>query len=748
MCRHHIPRGLRLCYLVAFACLVVLALLHTPLAGTAHAQDTVLPDPLTPQAVEGMVARLSDTEVRDILLSELGARAEAAATGKAAAQPYVLDAAAAQLRQVTLRVTAAVRDSPENAAAVVQAIRTFLADMGAAGAAVFVATLGAAILAGLAGERLYARRLAAWQASRGMPMVDSASIPPFPASVPVIGRRFLRDIAGSVLAVMTGAVIVAVALPPRESVVALTILVWLVFVPQLLHAVLAFFLSPRRADLRLVGLDDAEARALSRGLMLAVVVFGAGQTFLRLAAEIAARDTAQGAGFWLQTLVYLVLAATVVLTRDALRHLVRGGPMPPSGADTLLVRLYPAAALLVILGTWVVATADWAAGDDHGVPGGRHLLGLALVLVAPMCDALIRATVRLVVPPMRGTGPLAEAARAAAVAGGIRIARVLVFGAIILAIAGLWRISLFGVASSGVGEALARRMIGALLILLTGYVVWELVRLTINRRLANEQMQETPENTEGPEEGGAGGTASRLATVLPPISFTLQVAVAIVTVLMALDHLGVSVTTLLAGAGVLGIAVGFGAQKLVADVVSGIFFLIEDAFRANEYVNSGGAEGTVERLSIRSLHLRQSDGALHCIPYSNISAITNMSRDWGTMKQVFTVPFDTDIDRVRKIFKRIGQDLQADPAFAPAFIRPFKYKGVSQVNDVGIVVRGKFMFRPELALQFLIQREIYRRVQADFAAAGIAFARREIRVVVDGGTAGAAAGAAGAVASS
>lgn len=737
MYRHHTSRGLRLWHMAGFACLILMALFHIPLTGPAHAQDSVLPDPLTPQAVEGMVARLSDAEVRDILLSELGARAEAAATGAAAVQPSVLDTAAGQLRRVALRVTAAVRDSPDNAGAIVQAIRTFLADMGATGAALFVATLGAALLAGVAGERLYARRLG--QASRDMPTVDSASIPPFPASVPVTARRFLRDITGSVLAVVTGGVIVAVVLPQREAVVALTILVWLVFVPKLLLAVLAFFLSPRRADLRLVDLNDAEARALSRGLMLALMVFGAGQTFLRLAAEIGAEETAQGAGFWLQTLVYMVLAATVLLTRNTLRHLVRGCPRHPSGAESLLVRVYPLAALLAIVGTWMVSTADWAAGDRHGVQGGRHLLGLALVLVAPMCDTLIRATVRLIVPPMRGTGPLAEAARAAAIAGGIRIARVLVFGAIILAIAALWRISLFSVASSGVGEALARRMIGALLILLTGYVLWELVRLTINRRLANEQMQDTPENTEGPEEGGAGGTASRLATVLPPISFTLQVAVAIVTVLMALDHLGVSVTTLLAGAGVLGIALGFGAQKLVADVVSGIFFLIEDAFRANEYVNSGGAEGTVERLSIRSLHLRQSDGALHCIPYNNISAITNMSRDWGTMKQVFTVPFDTDIERVRKIFKRIGQDLQADPVFAPALIQTFKYKGVSQVNDVGIVVRGKFMFRPELALQFLIQREIYRRVQADFAAAGIAFARREIRVVVDGSNAGAVA---------
>ncbi|MGQ0567246.1 MAG: mechanosensitive ion channel family protein [Gemmobacter sp.] len=725
------------------ACLagLILAVLTTVQARAQEAPTQPLPDRLTPAAVEAMVARLSDTEVRGILLSELGARAEAVATSAAAPRPSIIDATTDQIRRVILQTSSAISDSPANAAAVVLALRTFLTDLGRTGAVLFLATLVCAIGLGLAIDRHYSRRMVAWQSARGVPTAESAVVPPFPASILVLLRRFLRDAAGGVLALAVRTLVVVAILPAGEARVALTILIWLVFVPRLLYDLLRFFLSPRRADLRLVSLDDGAARFLTRGLVAAVVVFGIGQTFLRLAEEIGGGDLAHGAGFWLNTLVYVVLALVVLLGRTALRALVRGGTGAEGAADNLITRAYPALAVLAILGTWIVATADWAARDRPDVQGGRHLLGLALVLVAPMCDALIRAAVRLVVPPMRGSGPAAEAARVSAVAGGVRIARVIVFGAIILAVAGLWRISLFGVASSGVGEALAQRLIGALMMLLAGYVVWELVRLSINRRLANEAVNAAPANPEALDEGGATGTASRLATVLPPISLTLQVAVVIVTVLMALDHLGVSVTTLLAGAGVLGIAVGFGAQKLVADVVSGMFFLIEDAFRANEYVSSGSMEGTVERLSIRSLHLRQSDGALNCIPYSNISAITNMSRDWGTMKQVFTVPFDTDLEKVRKIFKRIGQDLMANPEYAPAFIQPFKFKGVSAVDDVGIVVRGKFMYRPELSMQYLIQRDIYRRIQADFAAAGIAFARREVRVVAVGDGAGAAAAA-------
>lgn len=269
--------------------------------------------------------------------------------------------------------------------------------------------------------------------------------------------------------------------------------------------------------------------------------------------------------------------------------------------------------------------------------------------------------------------------------------------------------------------------------LLAGYVLCVLIRLQVNRRLLAEGgFAGAPLSPDELDEELRSGASSRLATILPPLGHVAQVAVSVVAVLMALDFLGLNVRPLLAGAGVAGIALGFGAQKLVADVVSGGFFLIEGAFRTNEYVKAGGIEGTVERLSICSLHLRQSNGAIHCTPYSSVNSITNMSRDWGTMKQVFTVPFGTDLEKVRKILKRIGQDLMAVPEFAPAFILPFKYKGVGMVNEVGLVVRGKFMFSSHLSQQFLIQREIFNRVQSEFARAGIAFARREVRVLVGG----------------
>jgi small-conductance mechanosensitive channel len=136
-----------------------------------------------------------------------------------------------------------------------------------------------------------------------------------------------------------------------------------------------------------------------------------------------------------------------------------------------------------------------------------------------------------------------------------------------------------------------------------------------------------------------------------------QTTIVIVFLLLGLGNIGVDTTPLLAGAGIAGLAIGFGAQKLVTDVVSGIFFLVDDAFRTGEYVEVEGTMGTVEKISIRSMQLRHHKGPVHTIPYGEIPKITNFSRDWVIMKLRFTVPFDTDPNKVKKIFKKIGQDM-------------------------------------------------------------------------------------------
>lgn len=274
------------------------------------------------------------------------------------------------------------------------------------------------------------------------------------------------------------------------------------------------------------------------------------------------------------------------------------------------------------------------------------------------------------------------------------------------------------------GSRLGGALIDIGLTALVAYVLWQITRIAIDRKMAAETGPE--QLAEAGDEGG--GRGSRLGTLLPLIRRAIQVTIAVMAIMTVLSALGVNIGPLLAGAGVIGLAVGFGAQTLVRDIVSGVFFLVDDAFRVGEYIDVGAAKGTVEKISVRSLRLRHHRGALHTVPFGEITTLTNYSRDWVIMKLEFRVPFDTDIEQVRKIFKQIGKELAADPELGPDFIAPFKSQGVYSVDDSALIIRAKFTARP--GRQFLIRREAYAAVQREFARHDIRFADRRVTVHV------------------
>jgi small-conductance mechanosensitive channel len=272
-------------------------------------------------------------------------------------------------------------------------------------------------------------------------------------------------------------------------------------------------------------------------------------------------------------------------------------------------------------------------------------------------------------------------------------------------------------------DTVVDRGLDVIVILFIGYIVYHAFRIWIDSKIA-EETADTPEAELGDE--GGGSSASRLATLLPLFRNFILIVVIVSIVLIALLELGINVSPLFAGAGVVGLAVGFGAQTLVRDIFSGAFFLVDDAFRKGEYIDIGQVKGTVEKISVRSFQLRHHLGALHTIPFGEIQVLTNYSRDWVIMKLKLRVTYDTDVEKVRKLIKNLGQELLSDPVIGDNFIQPLKSQGVVEMQDSAMIIRVKFMTRP--GDQWLVRKKVYEEIRALFEREGIRFAHREVTV--------------------
>ncbi|MCG7518593.1 mechanosensitive ion channel domain-containing protein [Ruegeria sp. Ofav3-42] len=268
------------------------------------------------------------------------------------------------------------------------------------------------------------------------------------------------------------------------------------------------------------------------------------------------------------------------------------------------------------------------------------------------------------------------------------------------------------------------RALDVMVILFIGYVLFHFFRIWIDSKIAQE-IDDGGGEAELGDEGGEGGQ-SRLATLLPLFRGAILAVVVVTIVLIALMELGINVSPLFAGAGVVGLAVGFGSQTLVRDIFSGAFFLMDDAFRKGEYIDIGDVKGTVEKISVRSFQLRHHLGALNTIPFGEIKVLTNYSRDWVIMKLPLRVTYDTDVEKVRKLIKKLGQELLSDPVIGDNFIQPLKSQGVIEMQDSAMIIRVKFMTKP--GDQWLVRKKVYQDIRELFAREGIKFAHREVTV--------------------
>lgn len=293
--------------------------------------------------------------------------------------------------------------------------------------------------------------------------------------------------------------------------------------------------------------------------------------------------------------------------------------------------------------------------------------------------------------------------------------------AIAILLAETWLVDELALVPAAAWSSVRRSLITAAVTLYAGYVAWRYLHHWTEERL-RASVPGLGANTE--DEGA--NPASRLTTILPMLRILAGIAILVIAVLLALSQLGIEITPLLAGAGVFGLAISFGSQALVRDIVSGIFFMADDAFRVGEYIDTGRLKGTVERISLRSVRLRHQNGQIHTIPFGQLTSISNFSRDWQTVKFNLRLARDVDMEKVRKTIKQLGQEMQKDPELGKELLQPLKLQGVAEIADSALVVRLKFTARP--LKPSWVQREALKRIYRVFGEKGIEFASNAITV--------------------
>jgi small-conductance mechanosensitive channel len=254
------------------------------------------------------------------------------------------------------------------------------------------------------------------------------------------------------------------------------------------------------------------------------------------------------------------------------------------------------------------------------------------------------------------------------------------------------------------GRALAASA-SILITLVLALAVWELANAAIERHLARLARE------------AQVSRSARLRTLLPMLRTTLLVTVCLVAGLIVLSEIGVNIAPLLAGAGVIGLAIGFGSQKLVQDIITGLFLLLENAMQVGDVVSLGGMSGSVENLSIRTIRLRALDGSVHIVPFSAVTTVTNMTRDFGYAVVDIGVGLNEEPDHIAVVLREIAQAMRLEKDWRAVILADLEVMGVERFTDLAWVMRMRIKTLP--ASRWAVGRELNRRIKQRFDALAI-----------------------------
>ena len=586
------------------------------------------------------------------------------------------------------------------------------------GAGTFIALLGAVIVVAVAAEAALRRLLSPL---RGKLLATAP---------PAFGSRSFKSLAGlialdvvgvsAVWAVCNGANGAWFSEGTGQDRVAAAVLTG-IWIWRL--SVLAFriVLQPDASPARLCDAGDSEARTMYWRVSLLMLLMTFGRLLGEILRAIQTPQEAMASYMVFGSLVYLCGFLWMVYgSRAAARQWFGGlGQVAPvvGGVGTYWIPIAP-----LFLGA-LVATNIFGAVSGRTHVGQAMILTLNLVVAVLLFETLMQAVVRRLDSQLEGKTAASPFPKLPDVIA--RCVRVAVLIAVLVAIAESWVVQVLGLVNETEWEQLTRSSRTAAFTLFAAFVAWELFKFVTEPYMERKGKGAAESIADG---DAAGPPASRISTMMPLLRRTVAALIGLVAVMIALEDFGVNITPLIAGASVFGIAISFGSQTLVKDIVSGIFYLSDDAFRVGEYIDCGKAKGTVEGFTLRSIKLRHQNGQVHTVPFGQLGQITNFSRDWITVKFNLRFARDTDIEKLRKASKKIGAEIAELPQFKDEILAPFKMQGVADIIENALLIRFKFTARP--GNPAAIQREAVKRMFSVFPGMGIEFAKEGAAVVL------------------
>lgn len=547
--------------------------------------------------------------------------------------------------------------------------------------------------------------------------------------------RALAGLRQRLVAAPAGAVVLRLARLMARTV---TDLVPVAVFAGIAYAALPFLNLPR--GFRIATLDLANAHVLTCLVMVAVrmalVPEAPALRFLRLSDETAGylyvwlrRFTVLGlygyviaaslpllglpratasAAFHVVGLAFTTMAVLFVLqNRTSVADWIRGiRPEPPTTLyrlRALIASIWHLLALLYVVGAYVV----WVAGIKGGFQliARGSVLTLAIIVAARILAVAVGQLIArgfTISDELKRRLPFLES-RANRYVAGLQVAAQVVIGIVAaLAVLHAWHLDPLGALATDVGRGAAGSLATILLVVLLAFLVWEVAGAFIEYKLSTERDM---------------ARRSRLRTVLPILRGGLVAVLGVMVLFIVLSELGVNIAPLLASAGVIGIAVGLGAQSLAKDVLKGLSMLLEDSIAVGDVVTVAGQSGLVERLNIGSVVLRGFDGSVYTVPFSEVTTVVNMTKDYSYAVIDAGVAYKEDVDHVMTVIEEIGEGMRTDAKFGSMILEPIEMVGVDQLGDSAVVIRSRIKTRP--IMQWTVGREFRRRMKKRFDELGI-----------------------------